>query len=51
MRNRFGRVDDVRIMRKDTNGQQLKGYIYAFVTMCNPEEARYALEGINQDRM
>jgi RNA recognition motif-containing protein len=48
---RFGKVEDVRIMRKDSNGQPLKGSLYGFVTMFTKEDAAYALEEINKEKM
>lgn len=48
---RFGKVEDVRIMRKDSNGQPLKGSLYGFVTMFTKEDAAYALDEINKEKM
>jgi len=38
-------------MRKDSNGQPLKGSLYAFVTMGSRDDAGYALDMINQEKM
>jgi len=46
---RFGRVEDVKIMRKNANGQPLREFLYGFIVMNNEEEAKRALELINRN--
>ena len=43
----FGKVEDVRIIRKGSNGQILRDSIYGFVELSSETEARNAMKILN----
>lgn len=45
--SRFGKIEDVRIIRKGGNGQPLKESVYGFVVMSREEEAQRAMEELS----
>lgn len=44
---RFGKVDDIKIIRKNANGQPLREFLYGFIVMSNEDEGREAMMQLN----
>ena len=47
--NRFGQVEDIKIIRKNSSGQPLKDYIYGFIVMSDENDANNAIDSLNHD--
>lgn len=44
---KFGKVDDIKIIRKNANGQPLREFLYGFIVMSNEDEGREAMAQLN----
>mmetsp|Transcript_1858 Transcript_1858/g.216 ORF Transcript_1858/g.216 Transcript_1858/m.216 type:complete len:91 (-) Transcript_1858:837-1109(-) len=44
----YGKIEDIRIIRKGSNGQPLRETCYGFVLMSNEREAKAAMAKLNE---
>ena len=47
--SRFGKVSDVKVIRKSPTGQPLRDSVYSFVVMSDVSEGRQAMEQLNRE--